>query len=278
MPDTGGNIADTLRFLGRGSLMALATAMVCGFAAYVMTFNQPDTFTATSTVYAATQARNVGGLGLASYTSVPLDADAYGFAATSRDVLTDALQRLGASPNGAEAVASLGNRVHISTDETATATFVHISAQSATPKGAADIANAVAAALISWDGRRSRSDLDQLATTLQGQIDSLKNADASLQGKTGAEATQTLAQNISLRIQRENDLRLVQVLRLQNTSSLAAFENASPPLSPSGPRIVLNTVLAFVLGLIVGYLVVGVYEALRLDRRGASLTATRRIR
>jgi len=275
MKEQESNFADTLRFLGRGSLMAIAVALVCGFVGYVATFRQPATFTATSTVYTTSKPPSNPGLGLAFYRVDPLDADSYAFAATSYEVLRDALQQLQLHQlrDGdvtTQDVAKLADSLHISTDSTNTTDFVHISAKSSSPSSAADTANAVATALIAWDNARSRANLEKAATTLESQINALAETDATLAASSDEESIGMLTANRALRVQRTIDLGMLRVLTKENTGTLSFLEVASAPLHSSGPPLILNTIVAFAIGLVVGYVVVAVYEALRLDRRHTS--------
>lgn len=282
MKEHENNFADTLRFLGRGSLMAIAAALVCGFVGYVATFRQPVTFTATSTVYTTSKAPNNPGLGLAFYRVDPMDADSYAFAATSYDVLRDALQqlqlqRLRSGEVTTHDVANLAKSIHISTDSTTNAEFVHVSAESSSPASAADTANAVASSLISWDNSRSRANLEKAAATLESQINSLREADATLASSSDTESARMMTANQALIVQRTTDLGTLRVLMKQNTGTLTFLEVATPPLHPSGPSLILNFIVAFIIGLVVGYVLVAVYEALRLDRRHAARAHSSRL-
>jgi uncharacterized protein involved in exopolysaccharide biosynthesis len=257
-------MGDTLRFLWSGSLLAVGTAGICALAAYFVTDKDAVQYEATATVYATGAERIPGGV---TYAAASLDADAYAFAAVSEAVLSDALSLLGRSDPEPREVASLGRSISLSKDETSSASFVHISATSSSASTAADVANAVAAALIKWDTDRARTGLGRVAATLEAQIASLSEAAAELQGRSDPVSAQELAANIALRIDQQNTLRLIRALELEGSGSLALFQSASTPLEASGPRVTMNVVLGAMFGLVLGYAIVLVVQTLRVDRK-----------
>src|SRR5690606_14911055 len=133
--------------------------------------------------------------------------------------------------------------------------------------GAAEVANAVAAALVKWDTDRARSGLERIAATVEAQITSLDEAAAVLLERSDPVSAQELTANIALRIDRQNYLHLVRALELESTGSLALFQSASPPFAPTGPRVMMNVVLASLFGLVVGYAIVLVVTTLRVQRK-----------
>lgn len=268
-------MADTLQFLWSGSLMAFLTAVLCGAAAYFVTSRQPSAYDATSTVYATGSGGSDRWLGNATYTPARLDANAYGFAVVSDSVLTDALSIMG---NGEATFADAGrlaSRISVSLDETSSASFIHITVRESSPSLAAETANAVAAALVRWDDARASTHLNQIAATLESQLASLEEAAVTLERTDDPLASQELAANEALRIEQRNSLRLIRAMAGEKWGSLAVFQPATPPFGPSAPRPMMNTVLGFVFGMIVGYGVVLIYQTVRSRRRDVATLLVR---
>lgn len=263
-------MGDTLRFLWSGSLLAIITGLLCAAAGYLVTSRESPYYEATATVYATGPERTPGGV---TYAAASLDADAYAFAAVSEAVLAQALELLGSSAPQPDDVASLGRRVQLSKDETASASFVHITAVASSATVAADIANAVAEALVAWDTSRAREGMGRIAATLEAQVASLDQAVAELSERDDQFAAQELAATVSLRISQTNQLYLIRALQLEGTGSLALFQTAAAPVAPSGPRPVMNGILGAIFGLVVGYAVVLVIQTLRIERKAPVKTA-----
>lgn len=264
-------MGDTLKFLWSGSLLAIITGLLCAAAAYLVTSRESDYYEATATVYATGPERTPGGV---TYAAASLDADAYAFAAVSEAVLARAMVLLGNSTPQPDDLARLGSNVRLSKDETASASFVHITAVASTSTVAADTANALAEALVAWDTDRAREGLGRIAATLEAQVASLDEAVAELSDRDDQFAAQELAATVSLRVSQTNQLYLIRALQAEGTGLLALFQNATPPVSPSGPRPVMSGILGAIFGLVVGYAVVLVIQTLRIERKAPVRTAS----
>lgn len=274
MPEGVKSTGETLRFLGRGSLLALATGLVCAVAAYYLTSRETPSYRATSVVYATKGLPNDHNMGLVFYTPEALDADAYGFAVTSRDVIEAALRSLDGGKVPAGAAGKLASNLHVSSDETGSASFVHITVQASSGKQAAAEANALATAVVAWDAARAKTKLDRAAQTLEAQLADLKSRAAALTGSNAPDAGASLNANVQLQGQIENQIGLIDVLRKRTPSALTVFQLAGTPSEPSGPRTKLNTILAYVFGLIIGYLALLGYEAVAVSIKEARADAS----
>ena len=268
-------MAETLRFLWKGSLMALATALLCGFAAFVVSFRQEPTYQARSTVYATATPSTDRWLGTGTYSPARLDASAYGFAVVSDNVLALALDRLGVTEITRSAVNALYSKIGITLDETSTTSFVHITVRDRSPASATEAANALAQALVAWDAERTRATLRQVATTLETQLASLEQASVVLADSNDPIAVQEAATNMELIVERRNSLRLLNSLASTGSGSLAVFQSASQPTEAVAPRPAMNAALGFVLGIVVGYGIVLAYQALRDEKNVTSTLLVR---
>ena len=265
-------LRELTRFLWRGLLFAGLVAGVTAAAAYWVSQRIPEVYSAEATIFTAQTDPDPSVFGVLSATA-PLDAKAYRVAALSDQVLTRALTRLredGASPPedaGAEgnqvekaALARLRERVDITTEDTLSSSFIRIEVRSASAQEAAQTANILASALVGWDAERSRRRLDQVMNVLQNQIATLNEELTTLQlQRVDPERLQTAAQ---LKIEQESNLSLARAIAQFDASFLEVLQSATPSPSPVYPRPVLNTVIGFIFGLIVGYLALAVHRGL----------------
>lgn len=251
------NIVDTARFLRRGSLLAIVTALACGIAAFLVTSSQDPTYRASSQLYATDSAR---GLTPFSYSPAKLDAVAYGFAAITDEVLSSAAMNLMELGFGSHSTRSIRNSVQIGTEETTSASFVEVIATADSAELASAVANSVATALVSWDADRARSELTRIMAVLEQQVGDL---DAEVASLTNDQSNDQMAAIRQVRLDQIRQLSFVRALATQSLGTIEVFEYATPPTGPVGPRVMLNTALAAVLGMVVAYGVILMIDALR---------------
>ena len=254
------NIADTARFLWNGSLLAIATAVACGISAFFVTSSQSPVYRASAQLYATDSAR---GLTPFSYSPAKLDAVAYGFAAITDGVLDTAAMKLAELGLGSHSTREIRSSVHIGTEETSSASFVEVISTAGSPAIAAAIANSVATALVEWDAERARTELTRIMAVLEQQVRSLDEEAANLAGDGSPDQIAAIRQ---MRLDQSRQLSFVRALATQSLGTIEIFEYATPPSSQSGPRVLLNTALAAVLGMVVAYGVMLIVDVIRPAR------------
>jgi len=151
-------------------------------------------------------------------------------------------------------------RAHVGAQAPANNTLVYITASWGDPNTAANIANAVANELIAESpaiqGKQAnvQSFVDQQLSDTQTQIQSVQsdvNALAGLQTRTPEQEQQLQSLQAQLIQLRSSYASLLQFGSNSASNLLSVVDPALPPLDPSGPRVLLNTILAGVLGLLI---------------------------
>lgn len=269
MTDHSGGVLDVIRFLARGALFAIVTGLAAAVAVYTVALRVRPTYEASSTVFAAKASIDTRALGLLLPTPAPLDANAYAFAATSNEVVSNALGILGYPSVRSSDIQTFRDEIRTSVEDTQSASFVVFRVRARSPDAAAKGANAIASALVAWDTARSRKSLTRVADSIAVQVKALKDQAQVLAGTDGDVASQLLRENANLQLQQEGNLVVAKALAELNTGSLEVLQTASPPSTPASPRPLVDTVVAFGLGLILTYGVIAVFEAFSRSRRHA---------
>jgi non-specific protein-tyrosine kinase len=244
------SLADLLRFLRRGFLSALLVGVLFAVAVYLFSHSRQPVYQAEATLLAA-QPNASASFGVSLVTAPWLDANAYSAAARSNPVLQGALKQLGGSAPSQQAVADLGKRLTVSTEENRESSLIHLSIRDTSPGAAAREANAVAKALKDWDVKRATTNLDTIISALTSQIAALESQLTQL-----GDAPPDQAQRngiTSLIGDKENQLSSAKALKNSAVGQLQTLEPALPPLNPSSPRPLRNAVLAFILGVVLSY-------------------------
>jgi Mrp family chromosome partitioning ATPase len=150
--------------------------------------------------------------------------------------------------------------------------IIRIEIEHRDPQFAADMANAIADELMYWDRERANRTLSRSVTTIERGI---ADIDRELAGAVTPERQAALQ---SLRTERSAELERA----IAASSSalvvglLEPLRAATPPERAVGPRVVFSTVVAVLLGLISGYGLVLIREALDtgVGDRDAVMTLT----
>jgi non-specific protein-tyrosine kinase len=218
--------------LRRSSL--LIALIVTGFSALVLTLSLalPKTYSATSRILLDESP------GLSeSATDVERRLATIRTLLTTHEVLTRAARRI-----EDESTATLDDKVSASVD--AKANIIDVKATDNSPSGAAEIANAVAAAFLT---RQRNAELQRLARASA----SLREAIVRLRGSRGARS------EIEAIRERLSELSVSQA---SAGSELHLAEAARPPTAPDSPRPVRNTIFAFFAGVFLAALMATVRE------------------
>ena len=230
-----------IRFILRGLLIALPLGVAAAAAIYFASQRLEPTFEAQATVLATKPPT-------ASATTLnapAIEASAYSAIALTTPLIDDALTRLGQqNPAAARKAFQDAASVEVAGERDALSNLVYVRVQAASPQGAARRTNALAAALVDWDWRRSSQSIAQRITTLEEQIAALDDSVESLR-LMGAVASQSeIDRRISLRAQQQEELFYARALLDSAAGLLSIVEPASLPLEPVAPRPLFNAALA----------------------------------
>jgi capsular exopolysaccharide synthesis family protein len=165
--------------------------------------------------------------------------------ATVRAVLTYRPLLRAAVKNGleGETVDSLRDKVHATVDQNAN--VINVIATDDTARGAAAIANGVAATYLARERRREQQQLRRTRAVLQKELADLRASLTPLnQGEIGSQIASVRQQLTDL------------ALNADSGATLQLAERAEPPTSPSSPRPVRNAIFGFFAGLFIAALVV----------------------
>jgi len=261
-------LRDLIALLRRGLVLALAVAVGAGALTYVLSSRTTPEYDATATLLASRPNSNLqGNFGVNLVTAPVIDVSAYQAAAKSHPVLVDALRRLGTVNPTSQAVADFAKSITVRVETASQSSLLRVSVRDADPGSAAAAANAVAAAMVSWDEGRATQNLQVIVDTLETQIGAL-DAEIALAQRSEATTPEVVDGLLSLRAERALQLNSARALRTSAVGLLEVLEPAIPPAAPSSPRPARNAALAFVLGLFLVYGLVLLRDALDTRFRG----------
>lgn len=247
-------LSDVLRTLGRGAPIAIVTTVVAIVVAVLVTRATPPTYEASVSLLAAQPQTSFGSLELA----VPPQVDPRAFQSALLDgsVVRDALFKMDGVLRDGEAMTNFKRKLKVSVENQLVSSIVRIGVQDSNPRLAANYANAIADELVSWDRGRARrivssgiEDLERAIADIDVQI-----AEAPLSGNQ----EEAQRRQVLLAALRDQRVRELDAARARSVSAvvvgvLQPFSPALVPDRPIAPRMAFNTLLAVVLGLILGY-------------------------
>lgn len=239
-----------VRFILRGLLVALPLGVAAAFAVYALSQRLEPTFEAQATVLAT----KPPAASATTLNAPAIEASAYSAIALTTPLIDDALTRLGQqTPVAARKAFQDAASVEVAGERDALSNLVYVRVQAGSPQAAARRTNALAAALVDWDWRRSSQSIGQRITTLEEQIAALDDSVESLR-LMGAVASQSeIDRRISLRAQQQEELFYARALLDSAAGLLSVVEPASPPLEPVAPRPLFNAALAAIFVFFVVY-------------------------
>jgi Mrp family chromosome partitioning ATPase len=238
-------------FIKRGLPLALVLAVAAGAAAFLLGSRIAPTFEARATLLVAEPNPELRALGGGVLTPSAVDAGVYAAAASTDAVVTAALQRLGVESPTRQDVQAFLRRLDVRADETRVSSLLHVDVRASDAQAAADAANAVAASLVDWDGRRASRSVERVIATLEGQVRGLEEEIAALRAAGGAVAD--VDERLALRASLLSQLALARTLAGRAVSPLEVFEAAQPPLVPASPRPLRDALLAVAAALVLAY-------------------------
>ena len=257
---TDPSIRETLALLRSNLWVAVLVGVAFAIGGYTLTIRSPLRYSATSTLLVTHGNQNLGSLGLSGAIAPPIDFGAYATVAVSQPVRSTAATLM-ENPG-----ALVGVKLTASVESLGVSSFVYVTAQAADAALAREAANAEAKALLRWAQDRSRSYLASVADTLHQQMMAIEKQLGALGSGDQAAANQLRA----VLTARSADWYAIQGLDPASLDPLTVFE---PATTARGPRPLRNTLLGFVLGLLLAYLVLFVARAADARVRSAQQLA-----
>lgn len=229
-----------------GAWFILVVAAIAGATAFAVTRTQPPVYQASSALLVTHPGSRYAGTNVIAPPSV--DATVYQSALMDGPVLADALTRIAGRPPTDPEIRAARRAMTIKVDQKDLSSVIGIDYRSHDATYAANMANAVAQALVSWDRNRVRETFARTIATLQ---QSIKELDAQI-GASSGNAQRAL---VTLRDQRTHDLQSVQSMNASSVTValLEPLSAATVPTAPVGPRLMFKTAIATLLGLLGGF-------------------------
>lgn len=262
------SISDLFRFIRRGLIWALLLGAIAGGLAYYHSQNQDVYYRARATVVSSQNTPDLRAFGVSPVFSAPLDASAYRDATLSDPVVSDALTLMGNAEPSPQDIRNLKGITSVRAEIARDSSLIYITTVSATPEGAAQSANALAQALVRWDERRATQGVTRAVETLEDQVEALSEDIRALQVTGGAEAQAQIDVLRSQLAERQSNLNNARVLRNSAMGRLEVLDPAAVPTTPITGNIMINTALAFVLGVMLVYGLLLLRAALDTRLRG----------
>jgi polysaccharide biosynthesis transport protein len=246
-------LADIMRFLRRGLLSALLSALIVGALAYFVSKQLPEQYDARASLLIAQNNPDFRSLGVPTASVPVLDASAYRKAVLSSPVVKEAMTALGIKEEDqtTDAIENFRDTITIHVEPAQDSSLLDIILQAPSAKGALEGTNALAQALVNWEQRRASDSILRAITSLEEQIE-MQNQQISSMRVDGVSEDQVMGR-INLRAQQQDQLAIAQTLRDSARGLVSILEPALEPSRPVAPRPVFNTIIAAVLTALLAY-------------------------
>lgn len=235
--------------------MAFAAMLLAGIAAWVISSQLPPTYRA-SVVLVATQAPS-SFVGVELVTPPSVDPRVFQGALVEGDLIATVLRRVTGREHSEIEINEFRQRLRVNVENQLVSSVVRISVTDGDANRAATYANELARELVNWDRNRALSFIERGIGALELAIAELDSelVQAS-QPELGGEALARQAMLATLRDQRARELDAARA-RSASAVVVGGLSQLSPSAVPEraiGPRLVFNTFVAAVLGLVLAYL------------------------
>jgi succinoglycan biosynthesis transport protein ExoP len=235
-----------LQILRRRYYWVIAAVVLLGAAAGGYSVNQPKQYTASAQL-------------LVQPTTGTLPSAATQQVISPTDVLTE-LQLLTTAPVKAAVRQQLGSEPNVSASQVGQTNVIAVAATSKSPMLAAKIANAYATAFVAYQLAVTNANLAAAEQQLQSQIAAIDAQVASLSkaASTTPQAAALLVQETALK----EELATLQVSGAVSGGGVEVVTPAKAPTSPSSPKPVQDTLIAALVGLLLGIGIAFLFEHL----------------
>lgn len=240
---------DVAQLLVRGAPFALIVTLLSVTAAVLVTRTQDPIYRAGVALVASQ--------GEPRYSDIEVivppvvDPGVYRTAIYEGDVLRSALEEVEGRELGDTEYLRLSEAVRVRLESQPFSSLVRIDVTDTSPERAARLANTIAAGIVAWDQDRARQGLEQGVSALERSI-------AAIEAELAANGTISEARDATLRALRAQRAEELEQARDASAAAVAVgrlelLAPASPPEEAVGPRLVLNSAIALLLGLVLGY-------------------------
>jgi capsular exopolysaccharide synthesis family protein len=164
-------------------------------------------------------------------------------------------------PVKATAASKLGFEPNVSATELGQSDVINLTATEATPELAAHTANIYATAFVDHQRSIAVQQLTAAKTSYQDQINAIDSQIRAIQAQPSQQSTVS-----ALEVQEgvlKEDLAQLQVASAQGPGGVEIVSSATPPSSPSSPKVARDVGIAVAVGLIVG--IIAAFAAEHLD-------------
>lgn len=242
-----------MRFIRRGLVPALLSALVVGMLVYVVSRQLPKQYDARASLLIAQNNPDFRSLGIPTASVPVLDSSAYRKAALSGPAIQEAMTILGVpkEEQTTKAIENFRETVTIHVEPAEDSSLLDIIISGDTAENAALRTNALAQAVVNWEQRRASDSIVRAIDSLKEQIDMLSQQISSMQ--VDGVSQDQIAGRINLRTQQQDQLAITEALRDSARGLVSILEPALEPSSPVAPRPVLNTIVAAVLTGLLSY-------------------------
>lgn len=222
-------------------------------ATFFISQRSQSVYLAEATVLAPLRNLDIESLGDTPAATLPLAPTAYEAALGSRDVVEDALRRLGVEPSGSDssrqstATADLRAATKFRFEESRRSTLLMIGALAATAPDAAARANALTDALVAWDDARARAEAAARVTALGMQLDGLESQLAELRSLGNRASTPQLNSLSLLAAEVRAELAVARSLAVAARGNLEVLQRAARA-SQLRPSPLVNSLVIAALG------------------------------
>lgn len=248
------SLSDVLRFLWKGAPMAVAAMLIAGGLAAIITRQLPPVYQSTASLVASQPLGSFGALQLVA--PPPLDTRVYQSALLDGTIIPDAITAVDGTRVGQTQLEEFKGKVGVTLDTQQVSSVIHLHFRDSDPVRAALYANTLADLLVDWDRDRALQFVDDSILSIERAIEDIDEmlAESALQSdQSGVQTHQAVL--ATLREQRVRDLASARAMRASAVvvGSLTVMARAETPEAPIGPRLVFNTFISMVLGLVLGY-------------------------
>ena len=246
------SVRDFFRFVWRGLPVALLLALTAAGLVFLVSSRTEAVYRASAALLnpGAKTTRDFDG----SLSTPPLiDAGIYRAAVLEGPIAAEALATLGAANRAALTPEKLLDMTEVTTEKFESSSLINITTESTSATLAAEAANALAQALLTWDRGRATWQLSNATASLETQIGTLDKQIASFIVAPSQANRDQLNTLTKLKAQREGELSLARVLNDSPIGLLEPFTYATPPGEAVADYLGLKLTLAALVGALLGY-------------------------
>lgn len=244
---------DILRSLLRGLVPMAICGLVGGVAAFFISSSMPEKYESSVTLLSS---RAPTSLVTTDVVAPPqVDPRVYSRAVFSSDVIDNAMRYVMGRDITQRESDVFENSVTVSVENHEISSLIVISVRNENPAQAAEYADAIASQLVAWDRDRARHVLTEATAGLERAVAELT---MELEQAANSQSPDAVQLQVTMAALRDQRMRELEATRLRSASVVAVgllevMNKAEVPIEAVAPRVLFNSVIAAVLGLIVGY-------------------------